>query len=133
MDAIIQQCCAFALHNIDIEVLWLYGSQAKGTASLHSDYDFAVAFRSIPANEWERRLKPELLAQDWAERLGVADKKISIIDINHIPIPLAYTVISTGKELYVRNPLRLAREENRIGAMWEDNYLYQEKKDGTSL
>jgi predicted nucleotidyltransferase len=114
-------------------VLWLYGSQAKGTASLHSDYDFAVAFRSIPANEWERRLKPELLAQDWAERLGVADKKISIIDINHIPIPLAYTVISTGKELYVRNPLRLAREENRIGAMWEDNYLYQEKKDGTSL
>jgi len=30
--------------NPDVEVLWLYGSRARGQASTNSDYDLAVAF-----------------------------------------------------------------------------------------
>lgn len=45
MNAITDQCLAFAAQNPNIEVLWLYGSQAKRTANDQSDYDFAVAFK----------------------------------------------------------------------------------------
>lgn len=130
MDHIIQRCMTLAKDNDDIQVLWLYGSQAKGTAAEHSDYDFAVAFKTFPDNDWDKRLKPELLAQQWVDILGVADDKISVVDINHIPIPLAQSIISTGATLVVKDGLRLAREENRISAMWEDNYLYQESNRG---
>lgn len=123
MNAITDQCLAFAAQNPNIEVLWLYGSQAKGTANDQSDYDFAVAFKNFPEDDWGKRLQPILLAQEWADHLGLPDSKISIIDINHVPIPLAFGVISSGKVLVNKNGLRLAREENRISSMWEDNYL----------
>lgn len=119
----IEQCVMLAQRDPNIDVLWLYGSQAKGTADKQSDYDFAVAFASFPTDDWEKRLQPILLAQKWADHLGLPDSKVSVIDINHVPIPLAFGVISSGKVLVNKNGLRLAREENRISSMWEDNYL----------
>lgn len=125
----IEQCIAMAQANPEIEVLWLYGSRAKGTATEHSDYDFAVAFKSMHEDVLEQRLAPVLLAQQWADQLGLADNKISIVDINHIPLALARGIISTGKVLHEKNGLRLAREENRVSGMWAD-YLLAEHKNG---
>ena len=42
-DNIIEKLIALAKSDARIDVLWLYGSQAKGTANEHSDYDLAVA------------------------------------------------------------------------------------------
>lgn len=42
-DSVLQQVRVLAAANENIEVLWLYGSQAKGTAQPASDYDFALA------------------------------------------------------------------------------------------
>lgn len=117
MNAITDQCLAFAAQNPNIEVLWLYGSQAKGTANDQSDCDFAVAFKNFPEDDWGKRLQPILLAQAWADHLGLPGSKISIIDINHVPIPLAFGVITSGKVLVNKNGLRLAREENRVSSM----------------
>lgn len=113
-----------------VDVLWLYGSRAKGTASPDSDYDLAVAFSAIPDDPWERRLQPENLAMDWAVALGVADDHVSVIDINHVPVPLAYSVVTTGRVLFVRDRLRLAREENRITSMWEVDHQYHKRHYG---
>lgn len=124
---LISPCINLAQANPNIEVLWLYGSQAKGNANEQSDYDFAVAFKNIKADALEQRLEPILLAQEWADALGVSDQKISIVDINHIPIPLAYEIFSTGKVLHHKNGLRLAREENRISGMWAD-YLIEKRR-----
>lgn len=126
---LISQCIELAKNNANIEVLWLYGSQAKGTATQFSDYDFAVAFKTIKEDALEQRLVPILLAQKWAEALGVNDEKISIVDINHIPVPLAYEITSTGSVLHYKNGLRLAREENRISGMWAE-YLEETRKYG---
>ena len=128
---IIQQCIHLAQQNPRIDVLWLYGSRAKGTAQHNSDYDFAVAFNSFPADEWEKRLQPELLAQEWAQQLNVSADLISVVDINHIPLPLAYNVITTGIVLHNNNPLRLIREENRVTSMWEVDYLYHLRRYGS--
>src|SRR5690606_41232213 len=127
---IIQQCIHLAQQNPRIDVLWLYGSRAKGTAQHNSDYDFAVAFNSFPADEWEKRLQPELLAQEWAQQLNVSVDLISVVAINHIPLPLAYNVITTGIVLHNNTPLRQIREEHRETASWEVDHPYHTKLDG---
>ncbi|WP_322522332.1 nucleotidyltransferase domain-containing protein [Guyparkeria halophila] len=114
----------------EIAVLWLYGSQAKGTATPNSDYDLAVAFAKPLADPFERRLRPELLAQAWQDALDLPAEKLSVIDIDLAPIPLAMAVVRTGRPLCVNDPLRLAREENRITSMWELDYQHHQQQYG---
>jgi len=101
-----------------IEVVWLYGSRAKGTANERSDYDLAVAYTrpgeagreiilSYPCDE---------LAYQWSKQ---TDAKISIVDINHVPAALAYSIISDGMVIFCNNDLRLHAEESRIWSVWE--------------
>ncbi|MFW6346253.1 MAG: type VII toxin-antitoxin system MntA family adenylyltransferase antitoxin, partial [Halomonas sp.] len=111
----------------DIAVLWLYGSRAKGTDSVESDFDLAVAFYDFPQDPLERRLRPELLAQAWQDRLGLPPEQLSIVDINLAPLPLAHIVIRTGRVLHVSDRLRLIREENRITSMWELDHQYHQR------
>ena len=59
------QILKLAQEDDDIEVLWLYGSYAKGTAHEHSDIDLAVVFKKWVDDVIERRLRPELLAIEW--------------------------------------------------------------------
>lgn len=107
-----------------VEVLWLYGSRAKGTAAQGSDYDLAVAFTDFESDPLERRLRPELLAQQWCEQLDINDDMLSIVDINQAPLPLAVAVVRDGQVVFVRDQLRLIREELRITSMWEVDYQY---------
>lgn len=129
-DEIIQSCIRLAQENPLVDVLWLYGSRAKGNANADSDYDLAVAFNHFPKDEWEKRLQPENLAIEWTEKLGLSSDQLSVVDINHIPLPLAYSITTTGKVLLVRDSLRLVREENRISSMWEIDYLYHRQHYG---
>lgn len=125
------ECCSvFAEQDKRIDVLWLYGSRAKGTAQANSDYDFAVAFNCFPEDAWDRRLQSEMLALDWSDRLDLPEGYLSVADINLVPLPLALNVVQTGRVLVVKNTLRLAREENRILSMWELDYQYSQQKYG---
>lgn len=118
---------ALAEADARIDVLWLYGSRAKGTEQPDSDYDLAVAFNTFPKGAWDKRLQPEQLAMDWSDALGLGERQLSVVDINHIPLTLAYTIICTGKVLTAPNTLRLAREENRITSMWELDHAYHKR------
>jgi len=111
----------------EIAVLWLYGSRAKGTATPGSDYDLAVAFRHFEKDPLERRLRPELLAQAWQDAMGLAEGQLSMVDINLAPLPLAHVIIRTGRVLQANDRLRLVREEQRIGSMWEIDHLYHQR------
>jgi predicted nucleotidyltransferase len=129
-DTILSRIVELARDNTNVAVLWLYGSRAKGTAQVNSDYDLAVAFNRFPENLWDRRLQPELLAMEWADDLGVDDGVISVVDINHTPLPLALSIITTGEALLVKDSLRLAKEENRITSMWEIDHEYHRRHYG---
>jgi predicted nucleotidyltransferase len=116
-----------ATRDEEIAVLWLYGSRAKGTATARSDYDLAVAFRTFEKDPLERRLRPELLAQAWQDALGLAEGNVSLVDINLAPLPLAHAIIRTGRVLLAKDRMRLIREEQRIGSMWEIDHLYHQR------
>ena len=101
-----------------IELAWLYGSRAAGKQSDNSDYDIAVALRPGIANGFE--LIDEIQYQ-LGDGLNVA---ISVVDINRIPVPLAYNVVAQGKVLLCRSDFRLRLEQQRIWSLWEE-YKYQ--------
>jgi predicted nucleotidyltransferase len=111
-------------HNKDIEVLWLYGSRARGTENEGSDYDLAIAFKDYIEDPVDRRLRPELLALQWKKELLI---DLSIIDINQVPLPLAYTVVTDNSMLFSRNDYRLMIEEQKIMSKWELDHLYHRK------
>jgi len=111
----------------DVEVLWLYGSQANKTASEFSDVDLAIAFKTYIDDPLERRLRPELLALKWIKELKLAEGFISIVDISIAPIPLAYEIISADTVLFEVNSKRRIMEEQRISSIWEIDYQYHYK------
>lgn len=110
--------------NDDIELLWLYGSHAKGTAHEKSDIDLAVAFKTWENDVIERRLRPELLALDWQTRLNLHEGRLSILDITNAPIPIAMSVLQNGELLLSKNASRQLQEQQRIMSKWEIDYLY---------
>jgi len=128
--AIIKTISRLAAADNNISVVWLYGSRAKGCAQPNSDFDLAVAFNAFPSDPQEERLQLELLSQDWADALELADEYISVVDINHIPIQLAMSIIEFGQSIQVNNETRLIREENRITSMWELDHQYHREHYG---
>jgi len=113
-----------AENNPEVEIVWLYGSRARGNAHSQSDYDLAIAFKTYIEDPIERRLRPELLALKWCKQLN---NQLSIIDINQVPLPLAYTVIQDNKLLYSQNDYRRMVEEQRIMSKWELDHIYHQK------
>ena len=126
-DPIIGQLASLAAIHPEVVVLWLYGSQAKGNAGPHSDWDLAVAFDPIKQSgplgtALENRLRPELLALEWQRAMGLAEGKLSVVDINQAPIPLAFAVVDANRPLYSRDEGRRLQEEARIMSQMELGY-----------
>jgi len=120
----LKEIVKIAKKNSDVDVLWLYGSRARGNENENSDYDLAIAFKAYIKDPIEQRLRPELLSLEWHKLLGV---EISIVDINQAILPLAYTVVQDNTVLYSQNDFRRMTEEQRIMSKWELDYLYHRK------
>ena len=105
-------------------MLWLYGSRAKGNSGPLSDWDLAVAFAPVKlADPLDNRLRPELLALDWQRALQLPEGKLSVVDINQAPIPLAFAIIDANTPLYSRDEGRRLQEEARIMSQMEIDHL----------
>ena len=123
MDKHLNRIAELARLDPDIMIVWLYGSRAIGNAHHTSDYDLAVAFGSfIKDDPIEKRLRPECLALDWQKALGLHDFELSIVDINQIPIPLAWEIVQADTILFCRDKNRLWQETMRIHSRMELDY-----------
>lgn len=124
MDKPLRSIISLAEHKPDILIVWLYGSRGKGSAHKDSDFDLAVAFeRFIKDDPVEKRLRPEYLALDWQRALGLHDGQISVVDINQVPIPLAWEIITANTVLFCRDEDRLWQETLRIHSRMELDYV----------
>ncbi len=104
--------------------MWLYGSRANNTFHKKSDYDLSIAFNHFLIDPFDKRLRPEILALEWQSWLKLDEHTLSIVDINQIPIVLAYEIIQYNSVLFCRNEKRLWREENRIYGRMELDTTY---------
>lgn len=120
---ILPKIVTFAEANDQIEVLWLYGSRARGDYDDSSDYDLAIAFKEQLKDGYAQRLRPEELAMSWSEVLG-AD--ISVVDVALAPAALAVSIINEGRVMFCVNSLRLHFEEQKAWSKWEGyKYAYE--------
>ncbi len=113
----------------NIDVLWLYGSRARDDHTIASDYDLAVAFNDYESEPMARRLRPEMLGQEWGMQVHVP---LSIVDINQVPTPLAIEVINDHHVLFCRDELRLMQEQQRIWSKWAE-YKFQYEQNQSQL
>ena len=118
---ILSEIRTLASENQEVIVAWLYGSRARNTAHQKSDFDIAIAFEKPINNVLDNRLRPEVLALQWQQSTGA---KLSILDINIAPIPIAMTVVDDDHVLFGEDTARRYMEEQRIMSMWDD-YQYQ--------
>lgn len=109
----------YSANDPDIQVVWLYGSQAKGTAHESSDIDVAIAFQNFSLTDMERKLRPEEYALIWAAELNLPDAKLSVVDINSIPTYLAFNVVEYGRVLLSKDKPREYKETQRIYSQFE--------------
>ncbi len=119
IDNLLVKIQALAFKNQDIEVIWLYGSKASDTAQEHSDYDLAIAFKQFNLPLFEKYIRPHELAIDWAQTLNLPERKISIVDINAVPMYLAYNIVEYGKVIYQTGTAQAYKEQNRIYSQYE--------------
>jgi len=123
----IKKIITLAKNNADVEVVWLYGSRAKNTATIHSDYDIAIAFKNFKLSDIKRYLRPNELALEWSAILKLPENMLSIVDINQSPIYLNYNIIEQGIVLYGKQSVRLYKEQDRIYSQYE--YQLKEASD----
>lgn len=126
-DTVIQKTISLAERESTIEALWLYGSRAQGAARSGSDYDFAVLFDSWLDNPLDQQLRPEELRIEWSRKLTINEQKLSLVDIQLVPIPLAWEVLSKGKLLLCKNEDQLIYAELKIMSLYELDVCYHRK------
>ncbi len=119
ISSIIESIINNAIKIDDIEVMWLYGSQAKGTAHEHSDIDIAIAFKNFDLSDIDRKLRPEELSLIWSDELNLPDGKLSIVDINTVPVYLAFNIVEYGRVINSKNKMRELKEVQRIYSQFE--------------
>lgn len=117
MTAELEKIRAYLAAEPAVEVAWLYGSRAVGLEDASSDYDLAVALDRARLGGLEPASYLDDLAYHLQQRLSVP---VSMVDINRVPVPLAYNIISQGRVLCCRSDLRLRAEEQRVWSLWEE-------------
>jgi|SRR5215213_9133032 len=95
-----------------LDTLWLYGSQAEGTARADSDVDLAALFRRRPQGLEIFDARTEL------EELLRCD--VDLVDLDQAPPILAMQVLKHGRLLVDRNPSRRHDAFSRIVSLYED-------------
>lgn len=116
---VLQNIEQLAKQNSDIAAVWLYGSRAQGRARQDSDYDLAIAFNNFSLDALARYVRPQMLALDWALALHLPEQQMSLVDINQVPIYLAYQIIDTGQLIYSDGSARVWQEIARINSLFE--------------
>lgn len=81
-----------------LDALWMFGSEAKGTARRRSDVDLAVLFRRPPSTLELLHAREEL-----ADLLG---RDVDLLDLAQVSPILAMQVLRHGKLLVDANPVR---------------------------
>jgi len=113
---------SFAVGHFMIDAMYLYGSRARGAARSDSDWDVGVLFSEYLADPVERALRPQDLEALLERELGMYGL-ISVVDVENVPPPLQWNIIS-GRRFFDRGVPRVRRVEAAITSCIEKDYSH---------
>lgn len=100
----------------DLDLLVLFGSRAKGTATPHSDWDLAVLIQPNPHDPLRLfSLDPEL-----ARALGCSSDTVDVVDLACASYLLQRVIAEDGQVLFERRPGLFASFCSRARRQWAD-------------
>lgn len=108
-----------------IELCYLYGSRARGSARPDSDYDLAVRF-SAPVSADERDALLADLQESVARVLGLPESRVDVHDLDEMPLALQYRVLRDGVRMRESPPGAHARFHVRVLGEYLDYRCYEE-------
>lgn len=106
MKQLLNELVAWAQVQPEIVALYLYGSQAQGTANTLSDVDVAILAQPQLSREQLWRLEGRWTSQ-WPERI---DLRL----LNLAPLSVRYEVTAHGQRLWATNSTTIAEIESLI-------------------
>lgn len=83
----------------EIDVVYLFGSRARGDSTQESDWDFAVLLSKDFKDPYDLVRLIDIIARD----LGVSDEQINLVILNDAELELTYAVISEGLIVFERD------------------------------
>jgi uncharacterized protein len=95
-----------------LDTLWLYGSEAEGTAKTDSDVDLAALFR--------RRPQPLEIFDARTDLEEILHRDVDLVDLDQVSPVLGIQVLKYGRLLVDRNPGRRHDAYGRILGLYED-------------
>ncbi|MBW8879061.1 MAG: nucleotidyltransferase domain-containing protein [Acidobacteria bacterium] len=108
----IQKVVSFLDRQFGLDTLWLFGSEAAGTARLDSDIDLAALFR--------RRPSTLELFDARAELAAILLRDIDLVDLDQTSPILGMQVLRHGRLLVDRDLRRRYAFFSRTVSMYED-------------
>ena len=108
----IRQAQSYLEVRFGLDVLGVYGSEARGTAKRRSDFDLAGLFRGRPA--------PEDVLDTAAELAGRLGRDVDLVDLDRASPILAMQVLRHGRLLVDRNLRRRHAFFSRTVSLYED-------------
>ena len=109
------------LQNLDVEVVYLFGSQAEGTAGASSDIDIGVLLKKpIPQTE---SITPiyNALYEIFSDSFDMSNfRVIDIVFLDRASLELCFDVIQHGIVLHESSPAIRLDFEDRIAALYRD-------------
>lgn len=110
---------------VDLKLVVLFGSQAKGGATPTSDWDLGVLF--MPGiNDPLRDCR-----MNWplAQALGVGSDAVDVVDLEKASYLLQKVVAQEGIPLFERQPGSFANFSSKARRQWADWSLHCAKRD----
>jgi predicted nucleotidyltransferase len=104
-----------------VDAIYLYGSRATHTERPNSDWDIAVLFSDYEHAVTRRLLRPQML-EAFLERSLHAYGKISVVDLEAVPVYLQVSILSKALKWYDRGVPHVRRVEQGILSTWEKDY-----------
>lgn len=108
----IDRIVAFLDQRFGLDTLWLYGSEAQGTAKPGSDVDLAGLFR--------RRTEPLEVFDTRTDLEEILHREVDLVDLDQTSPVLGMQVLKHGRLLIDRNPNRRHDAYGRLLGLYED-------------
>lgn len=113
-----------------VELIYLFGSQARGEGNPLSDYDFAILFSNL--SDPKKRFEFKLEAITFLAGLLHTDS-VDVVDLNSAPPTFRYEAVVPRKVVYARSENARVNFEYKAMADYFDRLYYIKRHTKESL